>query len=365
MGVHFNRYLMWTFPTVHILAAVGVGILVRLLAREDKGLERSLFRGAFGLAVLLGLLATTRFALLYGAMAGDVYRRDVGAAEWIVRNLPRGVAMANMATSVEYLTGHRNLNLHGVTSPYFFGNRTAEREAGVWESLGRLPAAERPTHLITTVATQDSFPTLREIALAPPLFQTNSFLDEILIYRMRYDLVGKNGRMFLPESLQAASGLREADRLNVCDAADEAAHAYRFESRLGNLRLNGTARIDRYAADAAEGEVVVDGGRAILGRESFRVRTRKDADLVVVMRTASSVNANVMRASGSGQFGVEITEAGIIVETGGQPSARVTFRPRTGWDERSFRIPGRFLSEGTTSVTLTGRYASFYYWFFQ
>src|SRR6185503_4937444 len=167
MGVHFNRYLMWTFPTVHVLAAVGVGILVRLLAREDKALERSLFRGIFGLAVLLGLLATTRFALLYGAMAGDVYRRDVGAAEWIVRNLPRGVAMANMATSVEYLTGHRNLNLHGVTSPYFFGNRTAEREAGVWESLGRLPEAERPTHLITTVATQDSFPTLREIALAP------------------------------------------------------------------------------------------------------------------------------------------------------------------------------------------------------
>jgi hypothetical protein len=203
-------------------------------------------------------------------------------------------------------------NLHGVTSPYFFGNRTAEREAGVWESLGRLPAAERPTHLITTVATQDSFPTLREIALPPPLFQTNSFLDEILIYRMRYDLVGKNGRMFLPESLQAVSGLREADRLNVCDAADEAAHAYRFESRLGNLRLNGTARIDRYAADAGEAEVVVDGGRAILGRESFRVRTRKDADLVVVMRTASSVNANVMRASGSGQFGVEITDSAYV-----------------------------------------------------
>ena len=365
MGVHFNRYLMWTFPTVHVLAAVGVGILVRLLAREDKALERSLFRGIFGLAVLLGLLATTRFALLYGAMAGDVYRRDVGAAEWIVRNLPRGVAMANMATSVEYLTGHRNLNLHGVTSPYFFGNRTAEREAGVWESLGRLPEAERPTHLITTVATQDSFPTLREIALAPPLFQTNSFLDEILIYRMRYDLVGKNARMFLPESFQAVSGLRETDRLNICDAADEAAHAYRFESRLGNLSLNGTARVDRYATDAGEGEVLIDGGRAILGKESFRIRTRKDADLVVVMRTAPSVNANVMRAGGSGQFGVEITEAGMIVETGGQPSGRVTFRPRAGWDERSFRIPGRFLSEGTTSVTLTGRYASFYYWFYQ
>jgi hypothetical protein len=365
MGVHFNRYLMWAFPTVHILAAVGLGLLARILAREDRALERALFRGGAALAVVLGLLSTLRFATLYGGMAGDVYRRDVGAAEWIVRNLPRGVAMANLATSVEYLTGHRNLNLHGVTSPFFFGNRTAEREAGVWESLGRLPLAQRPSHLITTVATQDSFPTMREIVAGPPLFQTNSFLDEILIYRMRYDLVGKNARMFLPESYQAVSGLREVDRLNVCDSSDEAAHAYRFESRLGNLPLNGTARVDRYSGEGGPGEVVADAGRAILGHETFEVRTRKGRDLVVVMRTSSSVNANVMRAGGSGQYGVEIAEAGIVVDTGGRISARLAFRPRPGWDERLFRIPGSFLEEGTTSITVAGRYASFFYWFFQ
>lgn len=364
MGVHFNRYLMWAFPSVHVLAAVGLGVLARLLGREDPSLARSLFRGGAAVAVVLGLLSTLRFAVVYGSMAGDVYRRDVGAAEWIVRNLPRGVAMANVATSVEYLTGHRNLNLHGVTSPYFFGNRTAEREAGVWESLGRLPVAERPSHLITTVSTQESFPTMREVVAGPPLFQTNSFLDEILIFRMRYDLVGKNARMFLPESYQAVRGLREVDRLNVCDSADEAAHGYAYESRLGNLALNGTARVDRYG-DPGSGELVADGGRAILGRESFRVRTRKDRDLTVVLRTASSVNANVMRAGGSGQYGVDIAEAGIIVETGGRTSARVTFRPRPGWDERSFLIPGSFLAEGSTAFVLTGRYASFYYWFFQ
>jgi hypothetical protein len=365
MGVHFNRYVMWAFPTVHILAAVGLGAFVRLLARGDAALQKSLFRAGAAVALLLGLLATTRFAVTYGGMAGDVYRRDVEAAAWIVRNLPPGVAMANMATSVEYLTGHRNLNLHGVTSPRFFGNRTAEREAGVWESLARLPEAERPTHLITTAATQESFPTMREIALLPPLYQTNSFLDEILIFRMHYDLVGKSARMFLPESLQAVSGLVEVDRLNVCDSADEAAHSYRFKSRLGNLPLHGTARIARYSVEGAPEEVVADGGRAILGHESFRIRTRKDADLVVVMRTSSSVNANVLRASGSGQYGVEIAEAGIVVDTGGQESARVTFRPRPGWDERSFRIPGRFLSEGTTTITLGGRYAAFFYWFYQ
>jgi len=51
--------------------------------------------------------------------------------------------------------------------------------------------------------------------------------------------------------------------------------------------------------------------------------------------------------------------------TGGQVSARVAFRPRPGWDERSFRVPGRFLSDGSTPLTLSGRYATFYYWFYQ
>ena len=317
------------------------------------------------MALVLGLLATTRFAVTYGEHGGRRLSRDVEAAEWIVRNLPPGVAMANLATSVEYLTGHRNLNLHGVTSPYFFGNRTAEREAGV-SGVARPAAGGGAPHPPPHHGGHPGFaPHHAGDRAFPPLFQTNSFLDEILIYRTRYDLVGKNARMFLPESLQAVSGLVEVDRLNVCDSADEAAHSYRFQSRLGNLALHGTARVARYTVEGAADEMVADGGRAILGQESFRIRTRKDADLVVVMRTSSSVNANVMRASGSGQYGVEIAEAGIVVDTGGQVSSRVTFRPRPGWDERSFRIPGRFLSEGTTAITMSGRYAAFFYWFFQ
>src|SRR4029079_10989477 len=102
-GVLYNVYLLGPSPPVHALAAVGLGILVRLIARGDAALQRSLFRATAGVAVLMGLLATTRFALTCEAMAGDVSRRDVGAADWIVRNLPRGVAMANLATSVEYL----------------------------------------------------------------------------------------------------------------------------------------------------------------------------------------------------------------------------------------------------------------------
>ncbi|HKC13274.1 MAG TPA: hypothetical protein VKI41_14685, partial [Vicinamibacteria bacterium] len=113
MGVHFNRYLMWAFPGLLVLTAVGLGFVTSLLARGDASLESTLFHTAAGLFVLLGLLSTLRFGALYGEMAGEVYRRDVMTADWITRNLPRGVAMANIATSIEYLTGHRNTNLHG------------------------------------------------------------------------------------------------------------------------------------------------------------------------------------------------------------------------------------------------------------
>jgi len=365
MGVHFNRYLMWAFPTVHVLAAVGLGVASRLLARGDERLGQSLFRSAAAIAVGLGLLSTLRFAALYGEMAGEVYRRDWAAAQWIARALPPGTAMANIATSVEYLTGHRSLNLHGVTSPQFFGNRTAEREAGVFETLARVPAQERPAFLITSVSAQESFPTLRELVTEPPLFRTSSFGDDLLIYRMRYDLVGKNSRVFLPETAEALRGLTEVDRLNICDPRDEEAHEYRWRSRLGDLHLNGTARIDNYARGGGPNEVVVDGGRAIFGHESFRVRTTRGKDLVVVLRTARAMNVAILRPGSPGQYGLEFPEESMDVQAEGKPATRVTWRPRPGWDEWVFRVRGDLLAEGRTALTLSGRYASFYYWFHQ
>jgi len=126
-----------------VLVAAGAGTLSRAAGPHR---DRAVFAAVAGVLLVLGTLSTLRFAVVYGEMAGEIARRDVALARWIAASVPAGTPMANVATSVEYLTGHRNLNLHGVTSPYFFGNRTAEREAGVWESLGRLPAAERPSH---------------------------------------------------------------------------------------------------------------------------------------------------------------------------------------------------------------------------
>lgn len=365
LGAHFNRYIMWAFPTVHVLTAVGLGHAARLVARDDAALEATLFKAAAAVMVALGALSTLRFAVMYGELAGEISRRDLVAAKWIRDNLPRGVAMANLATSVEYLTGHRSLNLHGVTSPPFFGNRAAEREAGVLEALARLPPGDRPPYLVTTVSAQEKYPSMRELEEGPPIFRSSSFGDEIEIYRTRFDLLGRNARFYLPETIAAVRALQEVDRLNVCDSRDEADHGYAFRSGMGGLRVFGAPRVAAYASADAAGERVADAGRIIIGEESFFVRTSAGRDLIIVMRTADSATAGVLRASGSAQVPMEIPEAGIVLRVDGKPVGRVTFRPRPGWDEQVFRITADRVREGRTRIQLSGRYASFYYWFYQ
>jgi hypothetical protein len=364
LGVHFNRYLMWAFPPLLCLTACGFGQATRLMAPKSRALGRMLFLSGAALALALGALATLRFAVHYATMAGEVYRRDLRAAEWISANLPRGIAIANAATSVEYLTGHHNLNLHGVTSPDFFGNKKAEREAGVYEALTRLPLGRRPVYLLSSVATQEANVTLQAIVEPEPLFQTNSLSDELLIFRMRWSLVGKNLAPYLAATREATATWAEVDRLNVCDSRDEAAHRYRFESRLGDIALHGTARIADYVLPGRI-ETVIDSGRAILGYESFEVRAHARRPLLVVLRTADSQGANTFRAEGSRTVTLEFKEAGLKAALFDQTCGRVNFDPGSGWDEVHFQLPADLVREGRNRITLTGRYASFQYWFFQ
>ena len=362
MGVHFNRYLMWAFPGLLAFAAAGLGTGTRLLAREDEALERGLFRAAAGLFVLLALLSTARFAAVYAEMAGETWSREVPMAAWIRTNLPPGVSIANAATSVEYLTGHRNLNLHGVTSPAFVGNRTAEREAGLFESLQRLPAAERPPYLLLTRSGHDGSELMRAFADGAPLFETVSLGDDLLLFRARWDLLDRGEEPALPDAMAAVAALEPVDRLDVCDARDEAAHGYLHESRRGELLLAGAVGIG--PVDAG-GTTLADAGRLILGGESFRVRTHGGRALVVVLRSRSPVMARSLRAQGGVAVPVDVPGMGIVVRSGGREVARLALANRPGWNVHVFRVPAEAVSEGTTELALSGRYAAFHYWFYQ
>jgi hypothetical protein len=364
MGVHFNRYLMWAFPGLLVLTAVGLGIGTGLVARDDRSLDEGLFRGLGGLFLALGLLSTAHFAAVYGEMAGATWRREIPMAEWIRAELPEGVAIANAATSIEYLTGHRNLNLHGVTSPGFGGTRTVEKEAGFFEALGRLPEDERPPYLLLTRSGYDGSELLPLLADGPPVFETVSLGDDLLLFRARWDLLGRGAGLYRPATLRAVRGLEEVDRLNVCDRQDELAHDYRVRSRRGELELGGFVRIDDYPL-ADEAFTVADGGRAVLGGESFRVETRPGRDLVVVLRSHPRAEARALRARGGLVKALELRTSRAVVSVDDRPLLRLELPNAPGWNEHVFRVPGEAVTGPETRLRLSGQYTAFHYWFFQ
>ena len=364
MGVHFNRYLMWAFPGLLAFVAVGLGMGTRLAAGRDAGFERALFRAIAGLFVTLGLLSTAHFAAVYAANAGATWRREIPTAQWIRTHLPPGTAIANGATSIEYLTGHRNLNLHGVTSPGFGGTRTVEKEAGYFEALGRLAPAERPPYLLLPRSSLEGSELLPHLTTPPPLFETASLGDDFVLFRARWELLGRNRRIYLPGTLAAVAGLEEVDRLNICDRQDEIAHGYRYRSRRGDLELSGFVRIDDYPGPSGA-VTVADGGRVILGEERFRVRAHAGRELVVVVRSHPRAEGRALGARGGLVAALEIPRAGLVVQAEGQIVARLELPNTPGWNEHVFRVPGDALGVDATDLRLSGQYTAFHYWFFQ
>jgi hypothetical protein len=110
---------------------------------------------------------------------------------------------------------------------------------------------------------------------------------------------------------------------------------------------------------------VADGGRAIVGAESFRVRTRPGRELLMVLRTARSARVALRRASGATLGEIELPETRIELLADGRPALAISFAPRPGWDERVLRVPGALVTREQTRLELRGRYAAFHYWFFQ
>lgn len=366
MGTQFNRYILWAFPGLLVLAAVGWHLASAWWARGDAALDRRVFATGAALFLVLGALATLRLAVEYGSLAGLVARRDLAVADWIGRGAQREQTIANLATSVEYLTGHRSLNLHGVTTPGFLGNRPAEREANVVESLARLSRQDRPTLLMATESALDASPALRELVTEPAVFRTTSLGDEIVVLPMDYRPLDGSDEPRRAETLEAIRTLARVDRLNVCDPRDEAAHAYGFASFRGNLRLNGSARVARYdPADTAPESRLADGGRPILGHERFEVATTPGRDLLIVLRTAPETAARVWTAAGAAVYDLSFPDASITLRVDGRPLGSATFTPRAGWDELLMKVDAARVTRARTVVELAGRYASYRYWFYQ
>ena len=140
------------------------------------------------------------------------------------------------------------------------------------------------------------------------------------------------------------AGLREVDRLNVCDARDEAAHGYRLASRLGDLPLGATVRVADYAVGRPRSPTRAAPSWAT---RPSTVRTIPGRDLVVVLRTAPAMDAAVLRLGGGPVVGLALPPGRLHrAAWTGNRRGRVRRRAGGGWDEWVLRVPGPRSSGG-------------------
>lgn len=364
IGVHSNRYVLFTLPPLFVLFAVGVGHTAASL-EASLGLQAgSAFRRLRALALVFAALSVARFALVYADSANSVYRKDEAIFTFINSRLPENTSFLSNGAAIEYRTGRRSLNLSGVVTPGFAEILPVETEASAFEILSRPEAPALPPFLIAQEAYVEGSPAWAALIGGPPVFVTAS-LDgaEFGIYPTRADLIGRQRGLV---RLETPPEWSLVDSLNVADPRDERLHEYRFRSTVGTRSLFAALKLDKYEGTGRNaGTELADGGRVILGSEEMRFATPYPGDVWLVLRTNASPSSRVRHAGGESRIDLPMTESALRVSTsrGRTDWMRVALEP--GWTEAVYRLPGALVEGSTTRFHVEGRYAAYSYWVYQ
>jgi hypothetical protein len=349
---HWHRYLMPYYVLVLPFAALGLERILGLLATSAPGPTlRSLDRAGFLAYAGLALPGTFYFLIAFAQNSADICFQQRSLAEWTRSNVPSGALMAvNDAGALRYYGNHPILDLEGLVSPAFTEARR-HGSSSLYEALERLPEAARPRYLVV-------YPNWYDASFLKPhrlihgtriLRQTIAGGNPMNVYEADWSLAGSGDIPSSPELNGTLAGRTLVDRLDVADLADEAAHGYRFTSLEGQYQ----GILESQPADGG-GEPVMDGGRAISGTETFRVRqVTPGRDMALAMRSRGGFRVRLF---------VDGVDAGEWLEPG---------RGGPNWTESVYTVPGSLVRSATPELRvevadphLTG-YTAFYYWIYQ
>ncbi len=365
IGVHSNRYLLFTLPPLLVLFSVGVAHAADSLDAA-VGLQAGVaFRRLRALALVFAVLSVARFALVYADSANSIYRKDEAIFAFINSRLPENATFLSNGTAIEYRTGRRSVNLSGVVSPGFAEILPAETEAASFDLLSRQGFGAMPPYFIAFDAYVGSSPLGSALVGGPPVFITSSLeSSELAVYPTRTDLVGKQNRLV---RLEMPGDLKLVDSLNVGDPLDERAHNYRWRSSAGPRVLFATLKLDKYLGEGrGTGTEVADGGRVIMGHEELSVATPiVNADLWVTVRTNPEPSARLRHPEGERRLDLTIGESGLRFSTSLGKTEWIRTPLQPGWNETQYRIPAALLEGRQTRIRIEGRYAAYGYWFYQ
>ena len=365
LGVHSNRYLLFVLPPLLILFSLG---LEQVAVGIESGLRAPrlvAFRRLSVLALVFAGLSVARFALVYADSASSVFRKDEALFEFIRTRLPEGATFLNNGSAIEYRTGRRSVNLSGVVTPDFADILPVETEAGAFELLSRPSFGPLPPYLIAYDSYIAGSPSWSALVGGPPLFVTSSLEgSELAIYPTRSDLVGRQRELV---RLELPGDLTLVDRVNVADPIDERSHRYRWRSSVGTRSLFAALKLDTYRGlGRGSGRELADGGRIIIGFEEVDVATPSpNADLWIAVRTHPEPSARLRHPEGERRMDLGMPESSLRFST---PLGRTEwFRTplAAGWNEVAYRLPAALLGRPITRLRIDGRYAAYWYGFYQ
>ncbi len=365
IGVHANRYLLFALPPLLILFSVGLDQAATLIESGLSTPRAVVFRRLSLVAIVFGALSVSRFALMYADFASSVYRKDEALFEFIKARLPESATFLNNGSAIEYRTGRRSVNISGVVTPGFADILPVETEAAAFELMSRPSFGPLPPYFIAYDSYIAGSPAWNALVGGPPLFVTSSLeASELALYPTRSDLVGRQNKLV---RLELRGDLALVDSVNVADPIDERTHDYQWRSSVGPRVLFATLKLDKYLGEGrGAGTEVADGGRIIIGFEEMDVATPvKSADLWIVARTNPDPSARLRHPEGERRLDLAIAESGVRFSTprGRTDWIRTALQP--GWNEVAYRIPAALLGPTTTRLRVEGRYASYWYGFFQ
>lgn len=263
---HHARYLQPTHAVFLPLVALGAHGIDRAIARIRGG------DAPFVLSTLVGMVAFAGFGwpAELGRNARDISSQQVEQGRWIAANTPAdAVIAANDIGAIGYYGQRRVIDLEGIATPSMLPD-ALEGDGSVYERF----LLEKPDFFVvfpTWFDSSFSSGVLKIVRHARLVERSISGGDDLVVAVLDPEVAASADRGPTLEE-----GERVADTLNVSALRDEVAHGFWLEDTQPERGRRNKVLSGTYA----DGTVVVDSARRILGEVRFRMERGPGSRLV-------------------------------------------------------------------------------------
>ncbi|MEJ8281870.1 hypothetical protein [Pseudonocardia spirodelae] len=336
------RYLQPFLPLLVLLVVLGAGLVARRAVRH----------GLLAVVLLFTVVATPAWALRLGQQASAMREGPVSVAQWIAGNVPPGdVVAVNDVGAAAWFGGHPTVDLVGLTTngmaqPSLNGPGTlyaALRGLGpdrrpqwfaIFDRWGGVPVADLGRAGLLgaepVITFQLAGPARPVSPSAPQTCQIDRTCDRVSIWRADWTLADA------PDAPDAPVPGRVVDHLDVGDTVDEAAHGWTTDPPV--LGVQPDSVLDR--ALVAPGRTVADGGRRVLGGETF-----------TLSGTVPGRPVTLTGRVGAGPALPGERTRVVAVDVDGRPAGEWTLPDAQPWAQVSFTVPGALVTGDAVTVT--------------